>query len=130
MSDEKLFEKINENLTFLTSLNNDNVRLLFEKIDNYSKKNYFPEMEDDKYYIKYKNEFYAVGFLYGPEVLYYIKKEKGEIKSFLDYDYLKYNYVPMEKMNIKNRINEINSDINKLKNDGVSPKILKRVIKL
>ena len=131
MEYEYIFDKLNEEKTFISSASNENVKELFDEINNYSSINFFPNMEDDKYCVFYKGKPYVVGFYYGPEILYYVRfANEEEITSHIDYSYIKFGKVPGKVRDIKNAIEYINYQIKGLEDSGVSKKVLTKRIKI
>ena len=131
MSEEELFNKVDSGLSFITSLNNEAVELMFNKVDNYVKSNYLFINSEDKYYLKYNGRFYIIGFFTGPEILYYIRicNDKN-VNEYVDYNDFKYGKINEDQQDIKNQIDGINDTIRQLEEKGVSRRLLKKSINL
>ena len=59
---ENALDRINDKLTFLTSLSNKDVEETYHYVDNFVKSNYLFEGEDEEYVIKYKDKMLIVGY--------------------------------------------------------------------
>jgi len=126
---EELLNRINEYMTFLSDLNNDVVRKLYEEVNNYVKSNYLL-IESDIYYIMYKGSIYAVGYFYGPSVLYYVRRAKNcECESFLNYEDVMKNKITEEEKSVKKELDSINDGIDSLKRKGISLDLIKKSIR-
>ena len=127
MNFDKYLEKDYE---FLSSISNDWIEELYKKVNNYVINNYIYEGENEEYYLKYKDKYFQIGWFYGPDLFYFIKSvNEEEVNSYINYDYVKYNIVNMNQIKIRNQINEINKEIIKLEEQGVSKRLLLKSIK-
>ena len=123
-------EYLENDYEFLSSISNDWIEELYKKVNNYVINNYIYEGEDEEYYLKYKNKHFQIGWFYGPDLFYFIKSvNEEEVNSYINYDYVKYNIVNMNQIKIRNQINEINKEIIKLEEQGVSKRLLLKSIK-
>ncbi len=125
-------EYLDKDINLLTSVSNEWIEKLYDKVNNYVKNNYLLEGENDEYVIKYKNIYYEIGYFYGPDLFYFIKKVENQenIKSYIEYTLVKYNLLSMKQIKTKIIIERINESIASLKSDGVSKRLLKKSIKI
>ena len=124
-------ELLNNEKPFITSFSIKEVENLYFEIDNYVKSNYLFVKEDDRYYIKYNNNFYECGFYYGPDILFYLRFiGKQNIKEYVDYEDFKMGRISETQKEIKDQINSINDAIESLTHKGISRKLIKQSINL
>ena len=127
----ELLDRLDSELSFLTSLNKDEVKELYDEVNNFVKSNFLGDGEEEKYYLKYNNSFYQVGLLYGPEVLYFVRITNGndEITSYVDYENMKNNVLTESEREIKGMLDNIHSNVEELKEKGASVKLLQKTFK-
>ena len=127
----ELLDRLDTELSFLSSLSRKEVQELFDEVNNYVKTNFLGDGETDKYYLKYNGAFYQVGYYYGPEVLYYVRivKPNEEIYSYIEYEKMKNNEITEEEKEVKGLFDDIHSDVERLRERGVSRKLLNKAFK-
>ena len=131
MNEEELLDIVNEKMYFYSSINDRRVEELFYNIDRYVKNNYLFEIEDDKYYLKYKDRILIIGFYSGPALLYYIKLAKDDNNNnCIDYDNYKNNSISVEQQEIKDQMDVIKNTISMLEERGISRSLIKKSIRL
>ena len=114
----------------ISSLSNDSISKLFKIVDNYMKKNYLKENDNDEYYIRVNGVKYLIGYTFVYDGFYYIKRiksEENENRCFELEDILNDRLTTKEQA-IKSRIEDINRQLMELKREGVSLRLIKRSI--
>ena len=124
----EILDRLSERLTFLTSLNKDEVKELYDEVNRFVVNNYLLDGKDEGYYLKYNGKFYQVGYIYGPEVMYYVRLvKKGEmVLKYIDYERMKNNSLTEDEKEIKSIFGNIDDEVNLLKEKGVSLKLINK----
>ena len=127
----ELLDRLNGELNFLTSLSRNEVKELYDEVNNFVVNNFLLDGESEYYYLKYNNKFYQVGCMYGPEVMYYVRvvNKNEEITSYVDYERMKNNELTESEEEIKGIFGSINSEVNILKEKGASLRLLNKSFK-
>ena len=104
------------------------MRLFFDRIDDYAKKNYLvPNInkeEDTSYFIKDKEKFYQVGYCYMGEYCYYIKTIEPR-KSYIDADDIISNKVLPQTKDFEKRLKALEAYIENCLNMGITSDTIK-----
>lgn len=107
----------------VNSLSSDkNIEILFDKINNYVKENFLIDasLYGDVYYFRHNGIGYEIGMLYGPSVIYYLKRIKIEDEDkFIDIEDVRNNRVPLKNENLTNQMKTIKKAMNELALMGI-----------
>lgn len=127
----EMLDRLHGELTFLTSLSRNEVKELYDEVNEFVINNFLLDGESEKYYLRYNDNFYQVGYMYGPEVMYYVRvvKDKDEVTSYVDYERMKNNELTESEKEIKGIFGNINDEVNLLKEKGASLRLLNKSFK-
>lgn len=116
-------ELINKEL-FMNSLPNDiNIEKLFDKINKYVKENFIinVSLQGEVYYFRHNSIGYEIGMLYGPEIMYYLKRIDIEDESkFINIEDVRNNVVSLESEKTTNQMRIIKDAMSELNSLGIS----------
>ena len=131
MEFEEIFNRVNSEKIYLTSVRSDEVKDLYELVDRYVNENYLYTGDRDEYYVSFNNRLYVIGFFYGPDILYYIRlAHKDELSNYLYFEDVLNNRISENDEDIRTRIENIKMQIRLLEDEGVSKSTIKRALKL
>ena len=128
----EVFDSLSLENSFITSLNHEEVVELYNEVNKYVTSNFLCDGADERYYVKYHGKFYQVGYIFGPEMVYFAKliKDNSEVDTYVEYDSMKNNTLSFKEMKMKSLFNDINDNIYELQELGASKQLIMKSIKI
>ena len=121
---------INENAWYITSFVEPRVEDLYRKVEDYVRRNYiYNYVFEDGFLVGYKNEGYELKRVFGPCVLYSLAKLGDYSPDYIDLERVMSDELTQKEQEVKNRIDQINYDIEELVYEGVPRSLIRRAIK-
>ena len=121
---------INENAWYITNLVEPRVEDLYRKVEDYVRRNYIYNcVFEDGFLVGYKNEGYELKRAFGPCVLYSLAKLGDYSPDYIDLERVMSDELTQKEQEVKNRIDQINYDIEELVYEGVPRSLIRRAIK-
>ena len=121
---------INENAWYITSFVEPRVEDLYRKVEDYVRRNYiYNYVFEDGFLVGYKNEGYELKRVFGPCVLYSLAKLGDYSPDYIDLERVMSDELTQKEQEVKNRIDQINYDIEELVYEGVHRSLIRRAIK-
>ena len=121
---------INENAWYITSFVEPRVEDLYRKVEDYVIRNYiYNYVFEDGFLVGYKNEGYELKRVFGPCVLYSLAKLGDYSPDYIDLERVMSDELTQKEQEVKNRIDQINYDIEELVYEGVPRSLIRRAIK-
>ena len=129
MEFDGLFKKVEDGHLLLTNDYSKRVEDLFKVVDNYVKENYLAVDNYERYYVKYNDNVYCIGYYHGPNILYYVGLERDWYGRYFDFEDIYNNRISEKELYIKEKMDNIKMQIRLLKDEGVQDSLLRRVLK-
>ena len=121
---------INEIAWYITSFVEPRVEDLYRKVEDYVRRNYiYNYVFEDGFLVGYKNEGYELKRVFGPCVLYSLAKLGDYSPDYIDLERVMSDELTQKEQEVKNRIDQINYDIEELVYEGVPRSLIRRAIK-